>query len=91
MVKKDKAVPGKKNMRGETKSGNVLETLEALQSLAATGALDDTLAANEVPDLAKAPPMAGAKRFSELAPFKREAFDYENYSAKLTAHLKKQK
>ena len=91
MVKKDKAVANKNAFLDETKSGSVLEALEALQSLAANGSLADTLAASGIRASAKAAHAAGSKRFSELTPFKREAFDYEDYSAKLAAHLKQKK
>lgn len=81
MAKKTKTATGEKSVLKSGTQKSALEFMEAVQGLAADGALDAALTATGIPGLPKTTHKAAAKHFSSLVPFERSKFDYEKYCA----------
>jgi len=66
-----------------------ISSLAILESLAESGILDALLAAHDVAEFRSEPSPKKPRKFSAIEQFDRSTFDYDAYSAKLEAQLKK--
>lgn len=64
-------------------------SLAEIESLAESGKLDVLLAAHDVTKFGPEPSPKWPRKFSAIKQFDRSTFDYDAYSAKLEAQLKK--
>jgi hypothetical protein len=64
-------------------------SLAEIESLAESGKLDVLLAAHDVAEFRPEPSPKKPRKFSAIEQFDRSTFDYDAYSARLEAQLKK--